>query len=192
VNSCIGLTGLNASGKGTVADLLKENGYSYFSLSDIVREEASKLGLDHSRESLIYSGNMLRKELGPSVLAKKIISKIEVSKPSKAVIDSIRNLAEINELKKLPGFILAAVDAPVKVRFERAISRGRVGFEKTMEEFIRIEKKENTSDPDKQQLFECLKAADIKIINGGTVEELKRKIEAFLMEPETKRLGSIT
>ena len=34
----VGLTGPNAAGKGVVADFLRERGYAYFSLSDIVRE----------------------------------------------------------------------------------------------------------------------------------------------------------
>jgi dephospho-CoA kinase len=180
MNKFIGLTGLNASGKGTVADFLKEKGYDYFSLSDVVREEASKLGLDHSRENLIFSGNKLRKELGPAVFAKRIIEKINCLRPSKAVIDSIRNIAEIKELRMLPGFKLIAVCAPVKVRFERAKKRSRIGFEKTLEEFILVEQKENSSDPDKQQLFECLKAADITINNAGTVGELKDEVEQLI------------
>ena len=171
----IGLTGLNASGKGTVAELLIDKGYTYYSLSDIVREEATALGRDHSRENLIYVGNKLRKEQGPAVLAKRIVQKITGS----AVIDSIRNVAEINELRKLPGFILIAVDAPVELRFERAKKRGRVGFEKSLQEFIAVEQKENSEDPNKQQLFECLKSADVTIINDGSTEDLKKKLTSF-------------
>ncbi|MCX5749437.1 MAG: AAA family ATPase [Candidatus Saganbacteria bacterium] len=177
----IGLTGLNASGKGTIADFLKEKGFVYYSLSDIVREEATALGMDHSRESLIFAGNKLRKDFGPSVLAKKIAEKLRQANTSKAVIDSIRNLAEIAELRKLPGFVLIAADAPPEVRFERARSRGRIGFERTLEDFIAVEQKENTSDPDRQQLAACLKAADITVSNEGTVEELKIKLGKLLM-----------
>lgn len=172
----IGLTGLNASGKGTSADFLKEKGYVYFSLSDIVREEASALGLDHSRENLICTGNKLRDEGGPSILAKRIVKKINTLALDKAVIDSIRNVKEIEELKKLPGFFLIGVDAPVETRFERSKNRGRIGFEKTLKDFIEIEQKENSSDPNKQQLFECLKNADVIILNDGTVTELHKKI----------------
>ncbi|MEK7376449.1 MAG: AAA family ATPase [Candidatus Margulisiibacteriota bacterium] len=180
----IGLTGLNASGKGTAAQYLIDKGYTYYSLSDIVREEAAALGRDHSRENLIYVGNKLRKEQGPAVLAKRIVEKIvrargRVPVRVRVVIDSIRNAAETNELRKLPGFILIGVDAPVEIRFKRAKNRGRVGFEKSLQEFIAVEQKENSEDPNKQQLFECLKMADFKIINDGTEEELKSKINSF-------------
>lgn len=176
----IGLTGLNASGKGTAADILKNKGFTYYSLSDVVREEATRQGRDHSRENLIYCGNELRKTHGPSVLAKKIIEKIKKDNPLKAVIDSIRNLAEVNELRKLDNFKLIAVDAPVEVRHERAKTRGRVGFERTLKEFIGVEQKENTSDPNKQQLFECLKTADITVNNEGSVADLRSKIDLIL------------
>lgn len=176
----IGLTGLNASGKGTVADYLKEKGYVYYSLSDIVREEATVLGLDHSRENLIYTGNKLRDEHGASILAARIVEKINLQKPDLTVIDSIRNLAEIRELRKKQGFFLIGVDAPVEIRFERSKNRGRIGFEKTLKDFIEIEEKENSLDPNKQQLFECLKKADAVIQNNGTIKDLNKKIKSIL------------
>lgn len=179
----IGLTGLNASGKGTLAEILVKGGYEYFSLSDIVREYATEVGLDHSRENLIYCGNKLRELYGPSVLAKKVIEKIirqpAEQKIEKAIVDSIRNIYEIEELRKVPGFLLIGVDAPAEVRFERAKIRERVGFEKTLEDFINVEKKENSSDPSKQQLFECLKMADKVIINDGTKDELILKARSL-------------
>jgi len=183
----LGLTGLNASGKGTVAKLLIERGFNYYSLSDIVREEATAMGLDHSRENLILVGNKLRKEHGPAVLAQKVVEKLVGAGRDlplrddihPAVIDSIRNLAEINELRKLPGFILIAIDAPVKLRFERAKKRGRTGFEKTLQDFIKIEQQENSKDPARQQLFECVKQADYIVVNDKTEKELKDKVATF-------------
>ena len=97
----------------------------------------------------------------------------------RAVIDSIRNLAEINELRKLPGFVLIAIDAPVKLRFERAKKRARTGFEKTLQDFIKIEQQENSKDPARQQLFECVKQADYIVVNDGTEKELEDKVATF-------------
>lgn len=180
----VGLTGLNASGKGTVAEILKENGYAYFSLSDAVREYASQKGRDHSRESLITSGNDLRSQYGPSVLAVRALAKLKELKAEKAVIDSIRNTSEISELRTIPGFRLIGVDAPVELRFERSKQRGRTGFETDLKTFIEVEKKENSADPAKQQLFECLRSADILLNNVGTVEDLKKKVlEMILKKP---------
>ncbi|MBI2107815.1 AAA family ATPase [Candidatus Woesearchaeota archaeon] len=67
----IGLTGKNASGKGEAAAYLKKKGFEYHSLSDILREEATKRGIEHARENLINLGNELRSQFGPNYLAKK-------------------------------------------------------------------------------------------------------------------------
>lgn len=177
----IGLTGLNASGKGTAADYLKSCGFAYYSLSDIVRDYATEKGLNHSRENLIRCGNELREKFGPGVLAIKALEKLKKDGHNKAVIDSIRNTFEIAELKKAPGFFLIGIEAPVEIRFERAKKRGRVGFETNLKDFIEIEQRENSADPNKQQLFECLKLAQARIQNSGSIEELKEKINPYLI-----------
>ncbi len=168
----IGLTGLNAAGKGTVSDYFVNKGFIYYSLSDIVREKATALGLDHSRTSLIHCGNLLRHELGSAALAKVITERISQDPDKDYIIDSIRNLSEIEELRTLKNFHLIGVDAPVKLRFARSKTRGRASFENTLEDFISVELKENSSDPKKQQLLECMKAADITIHNDKGIKEL--------------------
>ncbi|MFA5104126.1 MAG: AAA family ATPase [Candidatus Margulisiibacteriota bacterium] len=180
----IGLTGLNASGKGTAAEYLIEKGFSYYSLSDIVRDYASEKGLDHSRGNLITCGNEMRKKFGPSVLAKRALKKILKDKPSKVVVDSIRNVFEIEELRNNGNFLLIGIDAPIEIRFERSKKRGRTGFEASLDEFIKIEQEENSADPKKQQLFDCLKLSDAIIENCGTVEELKTKLDMILLDNE--------
>lgn len=176
----IGLTGLNASGKGTAAELLKKRGFSYYSLSDMVRQYAAEKGMDHTRESLIYCGNELRKDFGPGVLAERTLEKISSEHPRRAVVDSIRNIYEIGSLRKNKGFKLIAIDAPAAIRFERSKKRGRIGFETSLEDFIKVEKKENSLDPQKQQLFKCLELADFVIDNSGDISSLEREIENIL------------
>ena len=73
----IGLTGKNASGKGEVANYLKAKGFVYYSHSDIIREEATKRGLEHTRDNLIALGNELREKFGSSYLAQQINNKIK-------------------------------------------------------------------------------------------------------------------
>ena len=64
----IGLTGKNAGGKGEVANYFKTKYFIYYSLSDIIREEATKRGLEHSRDNLIKIGNELREKFAPNYL----------------------------------------------------------------------------------------------------------------------------
>lgn len=174
----IGLTGANASGKGEAAEYLKSKGFEYYSLSDILREEARLKGIAPSRENLIRLGNELRKKNGPSVLADLAIKKAPVKKDY--VIDSIRNPFEIKALKKLKGFTLLGIDAPVELRFKRIVARKRPGDPKTLEEFKEKEKRENIASDTNQQLDYCLKLADKLILNDSTIENLHKKIDLVL------------
>jgi len=172
----IGLTGPNAAGKSAVADHLVERGFAYHSLSDIVREEADRLGLDHTRVHLIALGNDLRRREGPAALAAHIRGRVG----RRDVIDSIRNPAEVTELRKLEGFRLLGIDAPVEVRFERALRRGRAGDGETLEEFRRREEEENSRDPAAQQLQATFALADIRAANDGTLEDLRGQVDRLL------------
>ncbi len=172
----IGLTGPNASGKGEIARYLISKGYRYHSLSDVVREEAEKRGLDPSRENLIKVGNDLRAQHGASVLAERIRQRLT----GKDVVDSIRNPSEAMELKKEKPCLLIGVDAPIELRFRRSLDRGRGGDGFTFEEFAAKEEKENSLDPAAQQLNECMKLADQIIINDGTLEDLHEKVDKML------------
>ena len=95
-------------------------------------------------------------------------------------IDSIRNPAEVKELREIKKFTLIAVYAPPKLRYERESERKRHGFTKTYEEWLEIEKKENNSNPQCQQIHECVKLADYNITNDSTKDELIKKVEYTL------------
>ncbi len=178
----LGFTGPNASGKGeAIKYLVEKQKFIAFSLSDIIRGEAKKRGLDPTRDNLIAIGNELREKEGPQVLAKRTVTKIKNS--PQAAIDSIRNPYEIEELRaNLKSFKLIGVTADIKTRFERAKKRGRPGDGETLEEFKKKEEKENSADDKAQQLANCLEKADYKIENNGTPVELFGKIEAILKE----------
>lgn len=176
----IGLTGPNASGKGEVAKLLAEAGFTEHSLSDIVREAAAERGLEASRDNLIAVGVHLRVEEGPGVLAARILPRLQ----GRAVVDSIRGPAEVARLRTLPRFILLGIDAPVSLRFERALKRGRLGDGASLEEFVRKEERENSEVETGQQLRRTLALADRVIRNDGTLDELRGSVGRALAEIE--------
>ncbi|MCB0308556.1 MAG: AAA family ATPase [Bdellovibrionales bacterium] len=174
----IGLTGKNASGKGVAAQALVNKGYHYHSLSDMLRLEAQKSGISHSREDLISLGQELRKQKGPGVLASKLLDFMPME--GMFVIDSIRHPEEIRLLKSTDTFLLIGIDAPPKIRFERAMKRGRNESVKTLEEFQLMENRENSSDVSGQQLDKCLSLADIILQNAGSMEELAKKVASTI------------
>jgi len=172
----IGLTGTNGAGKGEVAAFLVKKGYSYFSLSDLIREELIKKGDEANRNNLIKTGNQLREKFGADILARLVVKKIK----GKAVIDSIRNPEEVQYLRRQRNFLLLAIDAPVELRYKRVKKRGRKESASNLQEFIQKEKEEMTSYSRGQQLRNCLNLADITIINDGSLEDLGKKLEALL------------
>jgi dephospho-CoA kinase len=169
----IGLTGTNGAGKGEAAAFFKARGYALFSLSDILREELGARGEVITRDNLIRIGNELRERYGPDVLAVRTMAKIG----GPAVIDSIRNTHEVAALRRQPGFILLAIDAPVEVRFARVASRGRDESASDLEAFRKKEGQERTGGETSQQLEACMAAADRLILNDGTIPDLHRKLE---------------
>jgi len=173
----IGLTGSISGGKGVVAEFLKEKGFSYFSLSNEVREEAKLKGIEFVREKLQDLGNELREKEGLGVLAKRVIKKI--NSEENIVIDGIRNPAEILELRKLPGFILISVDAPQKIRFERISKRARESDPRTWSEFLKVDNRDKGEGEKNsgQQVGKCMEIADEKLINDSSLEDLREKIE---------------
>jgi len=179
----LGSTGKNAAGKGEVADYLKTKGFVYYSLSDVIREEATKRGLGHSRDNLINLGNELRKKFGPSYLAKQINKKIEQQdKNQNFIIDSIRSPFEAKELMKNKGFVLAGIDAPIELRFKRLRERNRAGDAKTLEGFKEQEQRENLNNDTNQQLDKTFGMAEKIIVNDGSLEDLHKKIDNLLKE----------
>ena len=177
-----GLTGKNASGKGTVAEILKKKNFTYHSLSDSLRDELKSLKKEETRENLIDIGNELREKGGPGVLADKLIPKLNFENNHR--VDSIRNPLEVISLRKetlLRRFFLISVDANSRLRYDRLCSRGRIGDTDSWEKFVEQEKKEeNNDDPNKQQLSRTMQMADYNIDNSGTLQELEAQVNKII------------
>ena len=179
----IGLTGANASGKGTIAKHLVRKGFAYYSLSDELRKLLSKRKIPSTRDNLIEGGKYYRKHYGRGYLATIVVNKI---KGKKVVIDSIRNLGEVNELRKLRNFFLVAVDAPVKIRFQRARKRMSKRDQKSLSEFVAKEKEELRGTGVEQQILACMKKADARIDSRYGYKNLYKKIDATLSRIKAK------
>lgn len=175
----IGLTGPNASGKGTVAKRLIEKGFAYLSLSDCLREELSRKGMKVERERLLELGNELREKKGAGILAEMVLAKVEPDRSY--VIDSIRHPGEVEVLRRRSDFYLVLVDAPVAVRFERARKRGREADPVTLEAFLALEKRELLgTGSTHQQLGRTMEMADYVLTNDGNLGALAAQVDRML------------
>ena len=188
----IGLTGTKASGKGIIADILKERGFVYYSLSDMVREEAVKRGMKtYNIKDLQNIGNDLRNRFGNGILANMTLERLkrdikEGKKKKDYVIDGIRNPWEIEESRRFEGykFILIAVDAPQEARFKRLLERARDSDPKDWQGFLEMDKRDKgiAEENSGQQVEKCIEMADIKIYNDSSIEVLKDKTEKILRD----------
>jgi len=174
----IGLTGKNGSGKGEVAEALRGLNFQYYSLSDALRDELTTQGKEVTRDNLIEVGNYLRKTFGPSVLAGKILEKIEGDK--NYVIDSIRNPYEVHALKKRKNFSLVCVSAVPEIRFERLKQRARENDPQTLEDFLVLEEKEAKGDEHTQNLDATAELADVIIDNNDSIDVLHEKVKEVI------------
>ncbi|MBW3016048.1 AAA family ATPase [Candidatus Woesearchaeota archaeon] len=181
----LGVTGLYAAGKDTLAKILQEKGFFHISLSDMIREEAKKRKLKDTRENMMKLGNELRKTQGNGVLARWAIQKMEWDK--NYVVTSVRNPVEVEVLRTKPSSALINVFASEKTRWNRMQKRKKAHNRNddltTYEEFKAKEQQESeNTDPSKQQLNTVIKMSDLTISNDGTEEQLRQKTEKMLKQ----------
>lgn len=199
-----GVSGLNASGKSTLCNYLKnrfeKNSQTFcvvLSLSNVIREELARLKLPETRENLIGKANQLRNEFGTNILSIRLIEKIDAMieknkqeqiDHSYFIIDSMRHPDEVNIFReKYPSqFTLIGIQCDPMKRFQRLKERNRIGDIDTFEKFQEIEKKETAnSDPKGQQVDKVFEMLDVLIENDfETIEELEDEIEKKIDELE--------
>ncbi|MCX6712541.1 MAG: AAA family ATPase [Candidatus Vogelbacteria bacterium] len=177
----IGITGTLGAGKGTIAEyLVKQKGFKHYSARDFITEEIKKRGLSVERDNLVMVANDLRAKYGSAYVIEELY-KQAFADGGDGVIESIRTIGEVETMKGKKDFYLLAIDAEIKSRYERIKKRASVTDVVTFEEFAEQEKREMSStDPNKQNLAECIRQADYLITNDGAVEDLNKKIEEIL------------
>src|ERR1035437_7619345 len=183
----IGIAGTNGSGKDTVGQILVEkHGWLFVSVTDMLRDECRKRGLEVARENLRTISAEWRREGGLGVLIDKAMAEFEKSDGRYAglVISSLRNPGECKRVTELGGTNVW-VDADPKIRYERvqAANRGRGGEDnKTYEEFVAEQEAEMSHSGDEATLnMAGVKAlADIEIFNESDLATLEESVTDLL------------
>ncbi len=175
----IGVAGLNASGKTEVVRLLETRSFYAVSLSDAIREDLRRDGLEATRENMIERGRALRDRFGPGILAERVQATLPPDRNH--VIDSIRHPAEVEVFQRARDWVLLWVEASAETRYERLRARGRVGEDISFGEFQALQERELESpDPSRQQLLAVRELADEVISNEGTREDLAPDLQRVL------------
>ena len=174
------------SGKGTVANILKEKDFEFAVFSDVIIKEAIKQGIEINRKNLQDLGDQVRKDEFGGAWVKRILQEIDISKDY--IFDGVRNPGEIQELGKTGKFILIYVDSRQDLRWERLQKTNNEKNPKTWDEFIISEKRDSgENQPDYgQQVDLCIMSADYVIVNNSNLESLKSQVLDILGEIKEK------
>jgi dephospho-CoA kinase len=174
----IGLTGKIASGKTTVANYIKEKyGAEIYGFSKPLRDILQRLYIPMERPNLALLSSIIRKNFGENIISLTIKKDIEGSNSKIIILDGIRRMPDIEEVKKMSNFKLISINTDVKIRYARLLSRGQNEDDssKTYEDFLNDENKEAD-----KQIPEIMEKAEITIDNNGTTEDLYEQIEKII------------
>jgi len=177
----IGITGTIGAGKGTIVDyLVEKKGFTHYSVRAFLLEEIRKRNMPENRDSMYHLANELRSIHGPSWVTDQLY-KMAVLSGKNCIIESIRTPGEINSLRGKEKFYLLAVNADPYIRYERIGLRQSETDKVSYETFLENESRESdSSDPNKQNLRQCISMADFVFENNGTKEELLRRVDEVL------------
>ena len=139
----IGLSGTNGAGKDTVGEMLAtHHNYMFISVTELLRGEARRRGLQVDREVLRTISAEWRRELGLAVLIDKAVAEFEArgSFYDGLVLASVRNPGEADRIHQLGG-TMVWIDADPRTRYERVQSNKAVRAradedDKTFEQFL--------------------------------------------------------
>ncbi|USS40007.1 AAA family ATPase [Thermococcus aggregans] len=191
----VGIVGKIAAGKTTVAKFFEEKGFCRVSCSeplvDLLTHNISEYSWvpeipeksEPTRDKLIEYGKRLKEAFGEDILIRLALDKKRNCKD--VVIDGVRSKGEIEAIKKRGGVIIY-VDARPEIRYERLKRRNASKDKviKSFEDFLKVDEAE-------EELYHTSKLkdlADFLIVNEGTLEELKEKVEELIAVLKSKKV----
>jgi len=189
----VGVTGPVGSGASTVSRSFESLGFERHSLSNAIKKELrsqkdiecqaeiNESTVPNFRVKLQDIGNKKRKEKRSYWVDETLK---EWNSKSDLVIDSIRNLSEVEELRERFGkhFFLIAVHASKSKRWIRL----QEAYGKDQGKFDRDDLRDSDEDlPEGQQVSHCVQAADYVYVNeneGGSESSREKTISKHLQE----------
>lgn len=176
----IGITGTLGAGKGTIVEILKKKGFIHYSARDFLVKKINELALEVNRDTMTLVANQQREEEGADFIAKGLLSMAK-QQDKNCIIESIRNVKEIDFLKKNSEFILFSIDADIDIRYKRIKLRKSETDKVDFKTFCQNEQREMSStDENKQNISACMQRADFSFNNNGSREELEGQVNSIL------------
>jgi dephospho-CoA kinase len=177
----IGITGTIGAGKGTLVEYLNQKAhFRHFSVRDFLTQEILRRRLPVNRDTMTHMANELRARHSPSYIVDQLYRQAALQNEN-AVIESIRTPGEVLSLRAKDNFFLFAIDADPAIRYQRIVARASETDQVDFQTFLSNEEREmQTSDPNKQNLRQCIAMADYHFDNNGSRRELEQQLQNTL------------
>ena len=174
------ITGMAGSGKTTLSEMLRENGYTVFTMGDVIRHEVRMRNQPPTPENLGKMAEQIRKTGGDAAVARKCIPLIIGEPNSKVALDGVRSLDEVYAFQEAFKTFLVAVHASPEARYQRLKGRGR------------------SDDPSNRQIFRerdhrelgfgmgnAIALSDYIILNDDGVDNLEKELDKLIRKIKT-------
>jgi dephospho-CoA kinase len=177
----IAISGMPGAGKGIASEAARQLGFDILVLGDVIREETERRGLEPTPKNVGAVMLEVRAKDGPAVVAKRLLPKIENCRSPNVVIEGVRSLHELAELRKVYDVVTVALHASPKTRFNRLLSRNRSDDPKNWETFHERDVRELDVG-----LGQVMALADIVLVNEGTIPQLQSNFKDTLTKLNSK------
>jgi len=171
------ITGMAGSGKTPLANLLRDKGYTVFTMGDVIRHEVRMRDLPPTPENLGRMAEEIRETGGDAAVARKCVPLIIGEPNDRVALDGVRSLDEVYAFEEVFKIYMVAVHASPETRYRRLRSRGR------------------SDDPPNRQLFrerdhrelgfgmgDAIAMSDYIITNENGVDALERNLDRMLLK----------
>lgn len=179
MNKIIAIVGMCGSGKSIASDILVEKGFQKVYFGGVTMDKLKEKNLEITPENEKEMREKLREDLGMAAFAKILLPKIqELVRDNDVVLDGLYSWDEYQFLEKELGKAMKtiAIVTDKKLRYKRLSERE-----------IRPLTKSEAKERDLAEIDNIAKAppiayADYFILNNGSLEDYRKRLEEILKE----------
>ncbi|KON28210.1 hypothetical protein AC481_02295 [miscellaneous Crenarchaeota group archaeon SMTZ-80] len=171
----IAITGMPGTGKALASNVARELGLPVYVLGDVIRNEAKAKGILPTGENLGKLMLEIRKKEGKGIVARKLIPIIKKERNKFVIVEGIRSLEEVKELRNFYNVVILGIHSSPTQRFQRLSKRGRSDDPKSWNDFAERDEREL-----KVGIGNVIALSDFMILNDSTIDKFKNGINSHL------------